>query len=538
MLKYDKHELNSDMRSENDPELGEFVSIETQLFCRLYKYLMGSAASVFLLFVLSLSIHAGPEHVVRAYISSSPPQSLHPNDAGTELITNYINQLFDTLTFLDANGNLKPSLAVSWESIDKQSYLFQLRKGVKFHNGEDFNADAVVYTINLFLDPKERVDNKYYWGPISGVQKVDDYSVLIMLSKPDSLLPYRLATVGQILPPKYYSKVRRKKFCEAPIGTGPFIFEGHAANGKLVYRANSQYWDGKPQIDKIEFHFISSIDDAVNDLINGKLDFVSMVPGHYAKRLMQTGTVTPSKAIINNSAIVMLNTKKEGILKNPEVRQALRTGLNMDDIVKYGYNGNGRVTSALTYDGQLFHPDDLKKYTFDFEGARRLLKNAEIKDGTKLNILVIKPFDLVGGIIGKQLQRMGFNPIIHVGTAEDEKEAVLHPNKKGVAPNVDILVTTCGDRFANGAFPMIILMHSAGTWSVTNDKELDLLLDKAMTSTTSSEQIQYFRLASKFISDNNLILPGFQIGIVYGIRKPLKYTPHITGYIYFKNVSI
>ncbi|MBU0504354.1 ABC transporter substrate-binding protein, partial [bacterium] len=375
--------------------------------------------------LISIDVFASPNKI-RANISSQAPVSLHPHDSGTELITNYINQIFDTLMYIDSSGNLKPGLASEWKQVDTKNYVFELRKNVKFHNGEKFNADSVVFTIQKLLDPKEKIDNRFYWGPISGVKKTDEYKVLITLSQPDSLLPYRLATAGHILPPNYHKEVGRAIFARKPIGTGPYRFVKRDSNQNIILKANPQYWNGKPDIDNVELFSSSSIDEAVDKLVEGDLDFVSMVPGHYTKELAKKKNVKTNKAIVNNSAILMLNTKKNGILRNPLVRKALRIGLNMNHIIKYGYSGNGKVTKTLTHENELFHPIQVKEYEFDLIKAKELLIKAGIEKNKEISVLAIKPLDMVGKIVFEQLKELGFSPKIYYGTAEDEKKAILY----------------------------------------------------------------------------------------------------------------
>jgi len=490
---------------------------------------------IFILIFQSTEVHS--QTILRCQISSGPPKSFHPFDAGTELITNYLNQIFDTLTHIDVNGKLQPRLAVSWERIGDHIYRFNLRKGVYFHNGERFDADAVIYTFNYFLKSNTKVDNRFYWGPIHNIKKVNDYSIEIRLSKSDSLFPFRLATVGHILPPKYHKKYGRKTFSLKPIGTGPFVFSGFKPDAPLKYIANVNYWQGKPQIDEIEFHFSESVNEAVQKLIKGELDFVSMVPGHKTFEIARSGVARPVKAIGHNSVVIVLNSKKEGILQNFQIRKSLSLGLNFSDVIKYGYSGNGRVAETLTHDGELFHPMNMRKPGYDIIKAKELLRQNNVKKGQPLKIFILKPLDDVGGIIEKQLEKLGFDPDIEYGSAEEEKKAVLYPNIEGNMPEIDMLISICSHRYANGSFPMLILTHSGGTWSMTHDPELDALLNNAVTASTEEAQIKYFKNASKYISDNHLIIPGFQLGEIYGLNNNFSYKPHVTGYVYFENVT-
>lgn len=94
------------------------------------------------------------------YISLVSPLSFHPHDCASEVITNYVNQIFDTLTITNNDGTLHPGLASEWGFIDETTFAITLKKGIKFHNDEIMDADAVKFTFDLFLNPTEKVDNR------------------------------------------------------------------------------------------------------------------------------------------------------------------------------------------------------------------------------------------------------------------------------------------------------------------------------------------------------------------------------------------
>lgn len=194
------------------------------------------------------------ESRLRAFIGIDAPKSFHPMDCADGIMSDHLNTIFDTLFWIDYSGNLVPALGVEWKRIDPLTVQIRLRKNVFFHNGEIFDSKAVKYTFDIFTDSRIKVANRFYGETISRVEIVDGYTINIVTKVPDSLLVYRLATIGMILPPKYHSKVGMDYFSKHPIGTGPFKFVRVAPGGMVELQANDSYWAGRPSIDRLEFH--------------------------------------------------------------------------------------------------------------------------------------------------------------------------------------------------------------------------------------------------------------------------------------------
>lgn len=367
--------------------------------------------------------------------------------------------------------------------------------------------------------------------------KTDDSTILIKLTQPDSLFPYRLATVAHILPPLYYQEVGREKFSQHPIGTGAFQFLGFTPEGSLRFLTHRNYWNQPSHLHGLEFHFLSSAEESFQQLKKGTIHFAPKIPGKYISELAERKDIEVIKKLSNNTAFLMLNTKKEGILQNSAVRHALRIGLNMGDILERGYHGHGRLSTTLTHEGELFHPEGVKEIAVDSEKARKLLRENGVSEGTVIKIAVINQLQLVGEMVAQQLRSLGFNPDLRLVTPDEEKREIVEKNKLHQNPEIDMLIAFCAHRFGNGAFPMLILTHSQADWSMTCDSHLDHLLDEASTQINPIKQKALFQEASKYISDNNYIFPIFQFLELYGIKNTVTYEPHISGYLYFKNLN-
>ena len=181
--------------------------------------------------------------------SAGDPGSWDPID--TFLVTwgGVGSQIFDGLTMRTADMKLVPGLATSWESLDKDTRIrFKLRQGVKFHNGEPFDANAVKFTFDRLLGPEgAKGPQQSNYNAIKEVVVVDPYTVDFIMQRPDPVLLTKLAGYGaMIVPPKYIAEKGDEFFNANPVGTGPFKLVEYKPKVSLTLARNADYWDGAP----------------------------------------------------------------------------------------------------------------------------------------------------------------------------------------------------------------------------------------------------------------------------------------------------
>ncbi|MCG8615636.1 MAG: ABC transporter substrate-binding protein, partial [Desulfobacterales bacterium] len=179
---------------------------------------------------------AEPKGTLRVGLSTMP-NALELAIAAERNAVNAALQIYDSLVWVNEEGTVVPSLAERWEiSEDGTTYTFHLRRGVTFHNGEPFTADAVVYSWKR--GTRDEMPYKDRYKVAHDVTKVDDYTVKISTGKdPNPLLVRYLANDWGIIPPKYHSEVGEAEFLSHPVGTGPFVFKEWKKGDRIVYEA-------------------------------------------------------------------------------------------------------------------------------------------------------------------------------------------------------------------------------------------------------------------------------------------------------------
>jgi peptide/nickel transport system substrate-binding protein len=304
--------------------------------------------------------------------------------------------IFEGLVERDASLKIVPLLAAELPKlIAPTTWEVKLRRGVKFHNGEDFNADSAKYSIERVKDPKMRASSNY--RPIDRVEIVDPYTVRVHTSKPWPLFTTMMATPqAAMYPPKAYAGKEPADISRQPIGTGPYKFVRWAKDEEIVLEANTAYWHGAPSIKTVVFRPIP--DDAVRvaALQNGEVDVAVNIPPHLANPIANHPKLFLSTAPSIRTIQLMFQTHDfdpkthkatgpyKGVTADKRVRQAIQYALDVDDIIKNVLDGKAmRVATMLTPMHFGFDPG-LKPIKQDLGKAKQLLTDAGYPNGVEL----------------------------------------------------------------------------------------------------------------------------------------------------------
>ncbi|PZN13078.1 MAG: peptide ABC transporter substrate-binding protein [Bacillota bacterium] len=302
-------------------------------------------------------------------------------DRDTETV---IRNIFDGLVTRTPDGKVVPEIAESWEQPDPTTYVFKLRRGVKFHNGEDLTADDVVFTFERILaedgldgQPSPR---KGLVEPLQSVEKVDDYTVRMKLAQPSQAF-LQLLVHTQIVPKDYVEEVGSAGLAEKPVGAGPFRFVSGTLDGEIVLERFEDYYGGSPELPpvgpaklrRVVFRMMPEPVTRIAALKAGEVHIIQEVPPDQVEQLRGDPGIQVKVTQGTRLYMIELNNQK---LADPRVRQALNYAVDWDAILKELYRGHAhRVATALLPSGFGYNPD-LKPYPYDPDKARELLRQA------------------------------------------------------------------------------------------------------------------------------------------------------------------
>ncbi|GMG85023.1 ABC transporter substrate-binding protein [Paralimibaculum aggregatum] len=357
-----------------------------------YRHRLGSIALAAMLAVVPLThppaADAAEGGTVVVAMQSEPPTLTSAfNPAGFAGVVS--TKVLEGLLTYDFDLTPQPSLAESWElSDDGLTYTFNLRKGVRWHDGEPFTAADVVFSLNEVwreLNPRGRT----IFAKVTDVSAPDDHTVVITVSEPSPAIMKSLSSYGaQVLPEHIYAgtDITANPANDAPIGTGPYKFVEWQRGDYTRYARNDDYWaEGKPHLDELVFRYINDAGSRAAAMEAGEAQLATFnpVPLNDVERLRETGFLeVETRGYEYLSPIFLIEFNQRGeYLGNRDVRRALAMAVNKDFIVDVVWYGYGKVANSPvpSTHGDLHVASD--GYGFDVGAANALLDEAGFPRG-------------------------------------------------------------------------------------------------------------------------------------------------------------
>jgi len=287
--------------------------------------------------------------------------------------------IFDNLTSRHPDGKLYPGLATEWKLQDQTQWIFKLRQGVKFHNGDPFTSADAKYSLERTYDPNVKTMVATVFTTIDRIEAPDPTTLVIHTKKPDPLLPARLAFYGgQIVPKKYVEASGNDTFNAKPVGTGPVRFVSWVKDDKLTVEANPDYFGGRPDFDRLIVRAIPETAPRVAALLKGEIDIITQLPPDQGERVAANSTTRVAGALYAGLYVLGVNSKRPP-LDNPLVKQALSLAIDRELIVKELWKGRGIVPSGPIAKGDNHFDPKLPPLAYNPKEARERLKKAGYK---------------------------------------------------------------------------------------------------------------------------------------------------------------
>jgi len=313
--------------------------------------------------------------------------TFEPNQLSTRTDSNIAEHMFDRLLYMDANQQLQPMLATSWELLeDNKTWQFKLRDDVYFWDGEHFNAETVKFVIERGLDPQYNWTGNtpgYIFNSIGvvGAEVVDEYTVNIILS---GFQPDAPGYLGEVFmhPIKYYQENDLEYVAQNPMGCGPYKLVKWVKDDQLVLERWDDYWGELPPIKTIIFRPIPEASTAVAELLAGNVHVVSKVPPDQSPTIDAADGVHMAPVKGGRRIYIGFQQTCNGdgceAVRDVRVRQALNMAVDVQTILDGLFYGQGER------EGGMVNPPhknpEVKAYPYDPERAKELLAEAGYPD--------------------------------------------------------------------------------------------------------------------------------------------------------------
>jgi peptide/nickel transport system substrate-binding protein len=424
--------------------------------------------------------------------------------------------MFDRMVYRDLDLKIQPGLALSWKNVDDLTWEIKLRQGVKFHNGETFDAEAVKFSFARFVDPAIKNGYSTLLKPVKEVKIVDPYTVQVITSEPFGELMEILAGYMEILPPK--AAADTAEFLKKPIGSGPYKFVSWSANDRFVLEAADPHWSGQPLIKQVIFRPIPEATARINELRSGGVDIITNVSPLLATSLQnQQGIVIP-KATSTGSIILIPSFLTTEVFKKKEVRQAMNYAINKDELVRVILQGNAVPLTAPYAKGiPGGWVEGLPQYNYDPEKAKALLTQAGYPNGFKVS------FKAPNGryLQDKQIAEAIVGQLAKVGITAELETVEWSTYVQGITGRKYelFLLSQGGVQVSVGASTNWSSKVKGIAWQGYSNPQVDDLIDRAAKTVDSQTRIGLYEQMTKIVWDEApWIFLHSQVDL-YGVRE-------------------
>jgi len=409
---------------------------------------------------------------------------------------------------------VEPAIAKSWTvGEDNKTYTFNLREGVKFHNGTEVTAEDFKYSFERVMDPEKGsvhlglFDNvvgakEFKEGEaegISGIKVLDEYTLQIKLEKVDVAFLSNLTEIGAVVVPKgAIEEMGQQKFARNPVGAGPFKFKSWKGN-TITLSAFEDYWDGRPYLDTVKVKWMPEVGSRGAAFDSKDLDAVVAMPTQYARWKKQDVPMVETAELWTRH--IGFNTDW-GPFKKEKVRKAFNYAINVQPVVDVYLHGKAIPATGVFPPSMPAYNEDLEGYPYNPEKAKELLEEAGYPDGFKCKVIGDAHSPAWGapavGAVMPQLARVG----IKVEPVPMEYGTMV---KRVMNNDYQAYIDAFG---GIGPRPLGYLMRfhsdnigSTNWWNYENE-EVDSLLDEAKTTVDFDERKALLQQAEEIIVED------------------------------------
>lgn len=410
--------------------------------------------------------------------------------------------LYEGLVWLDENLVIQPMLAESWDIPDPTTYVFHLRQGVKFHNGQTMSANDAKYSLDRVLDPSATMPWRSWLGPVKDIKVVDPQTLQMSYETPfPGLLSGLAGNRGSAVMPSGYAEKENTKL--TGVGTGPFKLVEFVPQDHATYARNGDYWNKElPYLDGMTFKVLSEESTRMAALQAGQVQYANL-SAQGVEQLKSNNTFTVLKAPYAWVALTYINVSKPPA-DNPKVRKALRMAVDTNEVVQKSVFGAGVPSGPIpTGYGDWFLPAEALSYTKpDLEGARKLLADAGFPEGKGAKIEILCSPQYPEFVSTATVMQEAFRKIGVETELRQEEWATATRDYQASNYQLDNSANTFRPDPDGYVYPYF---HSQGNLNAGGYKnsELDQLLDKARSISDVAQRKTLYQQIQKILLDDS-----------------------------------
>ena len=447
--------------------------------------------------------------------------------------SNLGRHIFDTLYERDQNMKVIPALATEMPKlVAPTTWEVKLRKGVKFHNGEDFNAESAKFSLERLAGGQGKLRGATFFAPIDRVEIVDPSTIRVHTKKPWPTFTVVMTFVqGGMYPPNTYKDKDTTFISKNPIGTGPYKLVRWQKDEEIVLEANDQYWRGAPKIKTVVFKPIPEDAVRVAALQNGEIDVAVNIPPRLAviidkhpKLFLSTAPSIRTIQLMYYTHQMDAQHKPTGPYAGPtadkRVRQAIAYAIDADEIIKNVLDGKGmRVATMLTPMHFGFDPQ-LKPIKQDLAKSKKLLAEAGFPQGVEITLhgprgRYVRDAEVAEAVAG-QLTKAGIKTTLRTYDFVTYLNNMVYVHKAG-----PVWLIGWGTPTMDGETIYGPLFKSPGIFVNWHHEEFNRMVDEAQAIMDEKKRLEQYHRINRLWVEEMPAVPLYQQLDLYGVSKRL-----------------
>lgn len=440
--------------------------------------------------------------------------------------------IYDTLISFSQELEPQPGLAESWELPDDKTLILHLREGVTFHDGTEFDGEAVKFNLDRAKSDESTVADLIN---IESVEVVDPATVKLHLKQPDSSLVLALSDRGGMMVSPTAVKEQGDNFSQNPIGAGPFKLVKHIPNGEVVYEAYEDYWqEGKPYLDKMTVKVMADENTRINALKSGEIDFADIISPANVQNLKNDSNIVLKDILPLRFNMIFINPSMPPF-DNKNVRLAVMHGINREAIVQGLNFGQGTPANSI-FPADYWAADPEMKIDYDPEKAKQLVKDSGLKEISFSMIhFPIANYARGAEIIKDQLKEIGIEVNLqpmevtkgHASYFHEQTEPAFSTTWTGRQdPQIAVQLLFSGDSYLN-----------PGKYSTP---EIESLISKAASTYDNEERAELYKeISKKALLEEAIGIPLVFEPMISAMNQKVKgFEPNLMGKAIYSSIWV
>lgn len=478
------------------------------------------------------TVSAEKDTIVLAQLSD--PKTMDPHRTTSLYCQRAMTQIYDRLLEIDENMQLVPGVAESWETVSDQVTVFHLRKGVKFHNGEEMKASDVIYSIKR---AKDSPTVAHLYQPITELEAVDDYTVAVKTEKPFGALLYNLSHKSASILNEKATEAGGDNYGQNPVGTGAYKLDEWQAGNFVKLVRNDEYFRGTPAIKNVVIKAVPEENSKVIGLETGEIDIAADLTPFSRKMLEGNEGSEIHMADGLGVSYIGINTQR-GVLQDKRIRQALLMGLNKESLIDSLLMGTVEEAHTFLAPPVFGHggKEEVEHYSYDPEAAKKLLEESGHKDLTFTITTAGDSATEIAQIAQANWRELGVN----LNIEQIEWGTFLQTTGMG---DTDMFIMSWAPSTGDGDYGLYPNFHSSqagGTGNRTffQNEEVDKLLESAKETTDQEYRKDLYFQVQEILNEEVPAIPVYFTLVSAGVRDDVEgYYQHPGNISYFHRFS-